>query len=259
MKTISIIAAQVLLATTCLAEGPIQIIGYEQGGLMTAQGATVSNYFTVEFATNPETGPWTNWGALTGQPITGAVMQAAGPMFFRIRQTDQQVFPPNLPLSQVWVSMHQGTNEYHNVPWFNYTDPSSSEGEEYQQLRLNVRPLSSSSKLLIEFSVHIGSPQGLGHGAGVFVFKDSETKPLFGTVREEGYALIAGAENQGHTETHGPVTGSYLMTNPPPQMVLKVRVASRMGNGANTVKLNNTLYGNYGNKLTSTLKVTEIR
>jgi hypothetical protein len=71
---------------------PVEIIGYENGGGLAFQGGTVSNYFCIEYATSLN-GPWTNWGSLSEQPITGAVMVAAGPMFFRVRSTDGETMP----------------------------------------------------------------------------------------------------------------------------------------------------------------------
>lgn len=72
---------------------PLQIIGFDTANGLTFQGATVSNFFTLDFALTPG-GPWTNWGAVTEQPITGAVMQLPSPFFYRIRQTDSSNFPP---------------------------------------------------------------------------------------------------------------------------------------------------------------------
>jgi len=71
---------------------PVDIIGYENGGELAFQGGTVSNYFCIEYATSLN-GPWTNWGSLSEQPITGTVMVAAGPMFFRVTSTDGESMP----------------------------------------------------------------------------------------------------------------------------------------------------------------------
>ena len=79
------------LALPVLA-APVEIIGYENGGALTFQGGTISNYFRIEYAT-ALSGPWTNWGSLSEQPITGAVMVAAGPMYFRIASTDGASMP----------------------------------------------------------------------------------------------------------------------------------------------------------------------
>lgn len=231
---------------------PVEIIGYENGGTLTFQGGTISNYFRIEYATSLN-GPWTNWGSLSEQPITGNVMVAAGPMFFRINSTDGQSFPPYGPIPQIWVAMAQGATQYVGVSWFSVSGPSSSQGVEYSPLRLTVTPNAVTNKLLIEFNVHINSPDHLGQRAGVFVFKDADTNALFGAVREDGY----GYGTSGHTEQNDVISGSYVMTaNTTTSIVFKVHVAC---DHSSTVKLNDTLYGNYGNKLTSTLKVTEIR
>ena len=72
---------------------PLRIIGFDTSSGMAFQGATVSNYYTLEFATTVD-GPWTNWGSVTEQPITGTVMAIPSPFFYRIRQTDSASFPP---------------------------------------------------------------------------------------------------------------------------------------------------------------------
>jgi len=53
----------------------------------------VSNYFTLEFAPDAA-GPWTNWGSITKQPITGSVMSTPTPMFWRVKQRESSSFPP---------------------------------------------------------------------------------------------------------------------------------------------------------------------
>jgi len=72
---------------------PLKIIGFETESGITFEGATVSNYYTLEFAASPS-GPWTNWGSVTEQSITGTVMSAPSPFFYRIKQTDSSAFPP---------------------------------------------------------------------------------------------------------------------------------------------------------------------
>ena len=89
----SLIVAVVGLIVAGAFADPLKIIGFETGSGIAFQGATVSNYFTIEFASSPD-GPWTNWGSLTDQSITGTVMTAASPMFYRIRQDDSSPFPP---------------------------------------------------------------------------------------------------------------------------------------------------------------------
>jgi formylglycine-generating enzyme required for sulfatase activity len=71
---------------------------------MAFEGATVSNYYTLEFAPTVA-GPWTNWGSVSGQSITGTVMSLPTPFFYRIRQTDSSAFPPYAPASNIPGSM----------------------------------------------------------------------------------------------------------------------------------------------------------
>lgn len=82
----------VLFVTTTFA-APLTIIGVDTSSGITFEGATVSNYYTIEFATAIG-GPWTNWGSISDQPITGSVMTVATPLFYRIRQTNSSAFPP---------------------------------------------------------------------------------------------------------------------------------------------------------------------
>ena len=249
-KLVGIIVSTICAGTALAA--PFEIVGYENNGNLTYQGGTISNYYTIEYAT-AVAGPWTNWGSLSEQPITGNVMVAAGPMFFRIKSTDARSFPPYGPIPQVWVSMAQGPTQYTGVSSFSFTGPSSSEGIECVPLQLTVTPCSPSNTLLLEFNVHISSPDHLGQGAAVFVFKNDDTNALFGAVRQDGY----GYGTSGHTEQDDVLSGSYTMTaNTSSSIVFKVYVAPY---GTSVLKINDTLYGNYGNKLTSTLKVTEIR
>ncbi len=87
-----LVVLMALCVTTAVAE-PLKIIGFETGSGITFQGATVSNYYTLEFAMSPG-GPWTNWGSITDQPVTGTVMAVPSPFFYRIRQTESSAFPP---------------------------------------------------------------------------------------------------------------------------------------------------------------------
>ena len=87
----TIIALYASLAAAQAA--PLEIIGFDHGGTIEFQGATVSNYYTLEFAPTVS-GPWTNWGSLTEQSITSSVMQCSSPMFFRIKMVDEPYFPP---------------------------------------------------------------------------------------------------------------------------------------------------------------------
>src|SRR5262245_8543708 len=89
MKIITFITTYFLWSASCIAQ--LQIVGIEQGGILTFQGGTLSNFFTLEYAPSV-TGPWTNWGSLTDQPITGSVMVAAGPMFFRVKSSEDKSF-----------------------------------------------------------------------------------------------------------------------------------------------------------------------
>lgn len=90
----TMIALTMGLCVTAAAAEPLKIIGFETGGGITFQGATVGNYFTLEFA-QTVAGPWTNWGSVCEQAITGTVMASAAPVFYRIRQTDGSGFPPS--------------------------------------------------------------------------------------------------------------------------------------------------------------------
>ena len=69
-----------------------QIVGYDSSRGIHYNGASPSNFFTLEFAAHPA-GPWTNWGSVSDQPITGAVLTALGPMFFRIKEADGLLNP----------------------------------------------------------------------------------------------------------------------------------------------------------------------
>ena len=81
-----------LSGTTTLAV-PLTIIGVDTSSGIKFEGATVSNYYTLEFATSVD-GPWTNWGSITDQPVTGSVMTISSPLMYRIRQADSSAFPP---------------------------------------------------------------------------------------------------------------------------------------------------------------------
>jgi hypothetical protein len=83
---------------------PLSIIGFETGGGMAFEGATVDNYYTLEFAPTL-TGPWTNWGSVCEQAITGKVMSLPSPFFYRIKQTDSSAFPPYAPAANIPGSM----------------------------------------------------------------------------------------------------------------------------------------------------------
>jgi len=74
------------LVTSALADG-IDIIGFDGQQGLQFQGSSVSNYYTLEFAPSPN-GPWTNWGSVSSQPITGSVMSLPTPFFYRIKQVD---------------------------------------------------------------------------------------------------------------------------------------------------------------------------
>jgi len=98
------VAMQAVLTTILVVIGaihalsePLTIIGFDHDGNLGFQGATVSNYYTLEFATSAD-GPWTNWGSLCDQPVTGTVMSSPSPMFYRIRQVDSSAFPPYAPV-----------------------------------------------------------------------------------------------------------------------------------------------------------------
>ena len=90
-KWLPVIIIALLVVTTIGA--PLTIIGVDTSSGVTFEGATVSNYYTLEFATSVN-GPWTNWGSITEQPITGSVMTISSPLMYRIKQTDSSAFPP---------------------------------------------------------------------------------------------------------------------------------------------------------------------
>lgn len=81
----------VALVVSVAEAEPLKIIGFETASGITFQGATVGNYYTLEFAPTVS-GPWTNWGSVCGQAITGTVMATPAPFFYRIRQTDGSEF-----------------------------------------------------------------------------------------------------------------------------------------------------------------------
>lgn len=89
----SLVVAVVGLFVAGATAEPLKIIGFDTATGITFEGATVSNYYTIEFAMSPG-GPWTNWGSITDQPVTGTVMAVPSPFFYRIRQTDSSAFPP---------------------------------------------------------------------------------------------------------------------------------------------------------------------
>ena len=89
----SILTVLVGLSVMTAGAEPLRIIGFETESGIAFEGATVSNYYTLEFAASPS-GPWTNWGSVTEQSITGTVMSAPSPFFYRIKQTDSSAFPP---------------------------------------------------------------------------------------------------------------------------------------------------------------------
>ena len=87
-----LLAFILLLSAFTAQAAPPQVIGYDDRGNLMFQGAAASNYFSLEFAPTAS-GPWTNWGAVTEQPITGAVMTAPVPVYYRIRQMDAGSYP----------------------------------------------------------------------------------------------------------------------------------------------------------------------
>ena len=98
MKRISL-AISVMAVVLAIAHGePLTIIGFDHDGGIEFQGATVSNYYTLEFAPAVD-GPWTNWGSLSDQPITSTVMRCSSPMFYRIRMVESSHFPPYATVS----------------------------------------------------------------------------------------------------------------------------------------------------------------
>ncbi len=93
MRTIAAVGLVIMAASIQVALAEPQIIGFDRGEGLQFQGATVSNYYTLEFAAHVN-GPWTNWGAVSDQPITGSVMSLPSPFFYRIRQVPNSQFPP---------------------------------------------------------------------------------------------------------------------------------------------------------------------
>ena len=73
--------------------GEVEIFGFDGAQGLRFQGATVSNFFTLEFAPALD-GPWTNWGSVSAAAITGAVMGLPSPFFYRIVETPERTFPP---------------------------------------------------------------------------------------------------------------------------------------------------------------------
>ena len=65
------------------------IMGYESSGIMTFSSPQ-TDAFTLEFTTSLDE-PWTNWGSVVGQPITGEVMSTVTPIFYRIKAVDTGV------------------------------------------------------------------------------------------------------------------------------------------------------------------------
>lgn len=92
------------LSVTVAIAAPLKIIGFETGSGITFEGATASNFYTIEFASTVS-GQWTNWGSITEQPVTGAVMCAPSPLFYRIKQTDSSAFPPYAPSDHTHTSV----------------------------------------------------------------------------------------------------------------------------------------------------------
>lgn len=84
----------IILASLCISAGAAapQVVGFDHNGNLMFQGAAASNYYSLEFAPTAS-GPWTNWGAVTEQPITGAVMTAPVPVYYRVRQMDAGSYP----------------------------------------------------------------------------------------------------------------------------------------------------------------------
>jgi hypothetical protein len=100
----SFVVATLGLFVTGAAAEPLKIIGFETGSGIIFEGATVSNYYTLEFATTVS-GPWTNWGSVCSQAITGTVMALPSPFFYRIKQTEGSAFPPYAPATNIPGSM----------------------------------------------------------------------------------------------------------------------------------------------------------
>jgi hypothetical protein len=91
MKVVIIVLAFVYAGI--IIAGQTEIIGFDSNQGLLFQGATVSNYYTLEFSQTID-GPWTNWGSVSSQPITGAVMNLPSPFFYRIVQTESNTPSP---------------------------------------------------------------------------------------------------------------------------------------------------------------------
>lgn len=100
MKTL---ISVIVIALTGLARASqIDIIGFDTSQGMQFQGGTISNFFSLEFSQHPD-GPWTNWGSVSSQSITGSVMSLPSPFFFRIAEASESAFPPYATGTPVYV------------------------------------------------------------------------------------------------------------------------------------------------------------
>lgn len=113
----------------------IQIVGFDRSTI-TWTNTTTSGVFTLEWASSP-TGTWLgNWNEMDHQSITGAVMTARLPAYFRVVQDTQWVTvgnPHNVAdgtgYGGVNYSFHMGKFEVDNeqyVAFLNAVDPGGS-------------------------------------------------------------------------------------------------------------------------------------
>ena len=150
----------------CLVVGPIaeaetiQIVDFDRSTI-TWTNASTSGVFTLEWAASP-TGTWAgNWNGLNHQPVTGAVMTARLPAYFRVLQ--DSVFtrwvtvgnPHNVAdgtgYGAVNYSFHMGKFEVDNeqyTDFLNAVDPGGSNTNLYNgsmgsDLRGGITKLSS--------------------------------------------------------------------------------------------------------------------
>lgn len=96
------IAMVLVMLAGMVQAGQIEIIGFDSSRGLQFEGGTVSNFYTLEFAQHPD-GPWTNWGSVSSQAITGTVMSLPSPFFFRVVEAQSNTFPPYATGTPVYV------------------------------------------------------------------------------------------------------------------------------------------------------------
>jgi len=154
-NTIWLTLGLLLLSPTANAQ-KVEITGYDDSGILTFTTTHPDGLFTLEFSTDLS-GAWTNWGAISDQPITGQVMSLPTPVFYRIRQ--KSPVPPDV-ISNHALRVYLATHGYDKDGDFRIS------GDEAGQVRqfflhetgfseLNVDPMTNMTRFGVWYATEL--------------------------------------------------------------------------------------------------------